>query len=350
MTYHESSVKLSPDLRPPIVVERCIGVRVRLSDSYLDCVAYLGFADPAIPGVIDIQGTGFFVAHDEALYLVTAAHVAKAFEDAAFSVRLNNDRGRAHIDQIQSGEWIKHPDEKVDVAVMRYDPPARMRVTAVRTRELLIDFKRWSKDIGVGDLAYVVGIYKYMSGKEKNIPVVHTGHIASMADGEPLPTKDWSWEGDPDKAPVLHINGYLVQVPTLEQSSGSPVFVRRSIETKGTDKEGNALRAWQYGSVWLLGLWHGAWTNATCEALGIPGVGVGITIPASLIVEALDQSKVKSMRDSEKASRIVAATPQSSRQIASKAGDDILRAAMNTPPKPRRAPKAKASRRTRAGS
>jgi hypothetical protein len=347
MTYLGARLQLPLELRPPLLAKRCEGVTVRLSDSYLDSVVYVGFGDPAIPGKIDIQGTAFFVAHDEALYLVTAAHVAKCFKDVPFSIRLNDERRKAYVDQVESATWVNHPNDDVDVAVMRYDPPAKMRVTAIRTKEMLIEFKRWSKNIGVGDLAYVVGVYKYMSGKERNIPVVHTGHIASMADGEPLPTKDWTWDGDPDDAPTIRIKGYLVQVPTLEQSSGSPVFVRRSLETLAIPKdETTPVRSWQYGSVWFLGLWHGAWTSRTCEELGVPGVGVGITVPATFILEALDQPKVKAMRDKEKAKRVVAATPQSGRQAGdSQLRDSILKNLLTSPPEPRKkTPKSKAKK------
>lgn len=344
-------VELPLELRPPIVAERekGSGTFVRLSDSYLDNVVYLGIADPAKPGAIETFGTGFLLGHDEVLYLVTAAHVARTLE-APFSVRLNRaDKGGGQVDQVESGEWTYHEDDKVDVAVIRYTPPRWARVIATSSRQMVNEFKRERKNIGVGDLAYVVGVFQPITAKARNVPVVHTGHIACMDEQEPIPTKDWRWAGEPKSAPILHINGYLVQVPTMEQSSGSPVFVRRSLKIKDVDlKDGSdPVTAWQYGSVWLLGLWHGAWTNEICNAIGIPGVGMGITIPATKIIETLNQPTLVSQREKEKASREYAATPQARKGFgdgfnnatqarqAAKRGDALLKTLLATSPEPK---------------
>ena len=61
-----------------------------------------------------------------------------------------------------------------------------------------------------------------------------------------------------------------------------------------------------YGSVWLLGLWHGAWTDDVGKYLHIAkdtvtlGMGMGITIPAPRIMEALDQPELVAIRKAAK--------------------------------------------------
>jgi hypothetical protein len=228
---------------------------------------------------------------------------------------------------------------------MPYDPPRWARVKYVHGKYVVSDFKRQTKDIGVGDLAYVVGIFKPIRAKDRNVPVVHTGYIASMADGELLLAQDWrvgAREGD-----NIEMQGYVIQAPTLPRASGSPVFVRRSIETltpalpkdqiinPGTAVKVPLLRSWLHGSVWLLGLWHGAWDDT----------GMGVCIPALKIMETLDQPELKAMRQASKESKAKehVVKPQSSPKEVARAGDDILRAALSTPPLEK--PKAKVSKR-----
>ena len=65
--------------------------------------------------------------------------------------------------------------------------------------------------------------------------------------------------------------------------------------------EAGAVKAWQYGSVWLLGLWHGAWTDRFAAELGLPaGLGMGVAIPATKILEVLQQQNVVKDREEAK--------------------------------------------------
>lgn len=366
MTYHEESVELPLELRSPLIVERPIGsgTFVRLNDSFLRCIVYLGWPIAGTEDEIDPVGTGFLVIHDEQIYVVTAAHVALRFNDVPFGIRLNKAAdGSGKVEHIASGKWYFHPDDKVDVAVLPYTPPPWARANAFPTRSMISEFKKETKEIGPGDQAYVVGIFKLLPGVKKNNPVVHTGHVASMADGEDIETLDW--RSTAKEPPRLKINGYIVQVHTMPQASGSPVFVRRSLlgytaytftKNETEDQRAQRLVSGIYGSVWLLGLWHGAWTDDLAKYLRIAkdtvtlGMGMGITIPAPRIIETLDQSELKSMRQAIKQSReqgpIV--TPQSRKTIVAQ-GDDILRAALNTPPIYQKKPKAKAAKKRHGG-
>lgn len=202
---------------------------MRLGDDYLGCIVYLGWPIAGTDDEIDAVGTGFLVAHDGAHYVVTAAHVALRFsrDSLPFGIRLNKVPNTGGVDRIDGAKWYFHPDDKIDVAVLPYVPPSWAAVKVFPTRHVISDFKRETKNIGPGDQAYVVGIFKLLPGVKRNNPVVHTGHVASTAEGEEIETLDWrSPAGSP---PTLKIQGYIIQVHTMPQASGSPVFVRRSL-------------------------------------------------------------------------------------------------------------------------
>lgn len=214
--------------------------------------------------------------------------------------------------------WYEHPtDTTVDVAVFPYTPPEWARANAFPTGSVLTDFKKQTKKIGPGDIAYVVGIFKLLPGAKRNNPVVHVGHLASFAEGEAIPTFDWRCNKKP--CPELKINGYIVQVDTMPQASGSPVFVRRSFPITAPDPDAKpqliegtnlqqvpVLRGEVYGSTWLLGLWHGAWTDDLSKMLALPqgsvnlGMGMGVTIPAPRILEVLNQPELMAMRQAKR--------------------------------------------------
>lgn len=362
MTYHEQGVELPLELKPPRIVERPpkSGVFVRLDDSYLRAIVYIGVKRPGDATEIDTHGTGFLVSHEGHSYIVTAAHVAVDFDDGPMDVRLNReDNGLGGIVSIDTAKWHYHPTDKtVDVAVMPFETPTWARVVHHPSKSFATEFKIGTKDFGAGDLAYVVGIFNKLRGTGKNVPFVHTGHIASMGQGESVTTEYWWLDG---KEKSIEINGYLVQVTTLPESSGSPVFVRRSLKGLAPEpgfkppegaKPGDKInvpmvRAWRYGSVWLLGLWHGHWT--TEERNVIVGDDMGICVPVPRILEVLNSEELKRMRqESDQLAKSKNAITQLSKSK-SMSGDDILRAALNTAPTPRVKPKAKSAKRGRAG-
>lgn len=292
---------------------------VRLSEDARRSVVYLGHKRHGTVNEIDPVGTGFLVnmGSPGGTYLVTAGHVAMKLENGAFDIRMNEryelrhgeSKPQGRIDHIENADWFFHPtDETVDVAVMRYLPPDWADALWWPYHLFLSEFKLGTKNTGPGDLAYVVGILHFMKGTFRNMPAVHTGHIVLMPEDERIPINNW--RSPRRKKELMMLDAYLVQANALPGSSGSPVFIRRSLDTTLTLPElqdPDPLRVSIPGSLWLLGLWRGAWFGKASDGLHIPKelrdnkvpVGIGSVVPAIKISEVLNHPQLQQMRPRE---------------------------------------------------
>src|SRR5258708_16164609 len=72
-------------------------------------------------------------------------------------------------------------------------------------------------------MCYTVGLWRLLEGKERNLPVVHTGNIARLPGEEKIPVRAPNKVGGREM-----VDGYLIEAQTLKGLSGSPVFVRPS--------------------------------------------------------------------------------------------------------------------------
>lgn len=279
---------------------------MRIYDDIQKTVVYLGIPIAGEPTAIEAHATGFVVDCDGQLYIVTAAHVAEHLGDGGFAARLNDKDCAGRVVHIDHAHWWRHPQEdNVDVAVVEFDPPEWADVSPFIPKWFLTAFKRETKDIGAGDLAHIVGLYHFVPGTKKITPIVHTGHIAMMDDDELLDARDWR-SATPKR---LAMQGYLVEAQTLDGLSGAPVFVRRSISAKVhvPDIDPNPLGVWWTGSLWLLGLWHGAWFGEPEAGKGINRrgsvkvpVGMGVVVPAIKILEVLQHPGLVARRQQRK--------------------------------------------------
>jgi Trypsin-like peptidase domain len=311
-------------------------------------------------------GTGFLVVMPDkrSVYLVTADHVAKTLGDGGFYVRMNRaDTGLAYPHLVETANWIRHPTTPhlVDIAVLKFEIPDWAKVNVYPRRGFLSDFKMGTKKIGPGDLAYVVGIFEPLHGRRRNIPAVHTGHISLIPEDEPLPVQDWN-APNPETAPPVEVEAYLVEAQnTLPGSSGGPVFVRRSLQTRlrddSIDPNPTGIDAWMHGSLWLLGVWTDAWFGDPAKILRIPKgrdikvpIGIGAVVPARKLIEILEQPQLMDKRATIKAMRDKARAPGkvSITQSMNRSGDDLLRNMMQMPPAPRSTPKGKTKRKKTA--
>jgi hypothetical protein len=215
---------------------------VRIADDLRKATAFLGEELPDDEGepAIHPRATGFFVTwqtdsscpiHDmepecSGIYLVTARHVAKQL-GGLFFIRYNKKEGGSDLEMVVNAEWTFHPDETVDVAVMHcgypdwadcVPIPGRMLtkpteidtlVSTVKEGDLLFN----NTNLGIGDIAYVVGLFHLVHGKNVNLPVVHTGHIALLPGDERIPVHD------PVSGKFHHVEAYLIEAHGLADFS-----------------------------------------------------------------------------------------------------------------------------------
>jgi hypothetical protein len=294
---------------------------VRLSEDLRKTVVFFGFEDPTPgKGGINCVGTGFLLNYDSSGYLVTAKHLAHGLGGGPFLVRLNRKDGSSENLAADNVRWYEHPDPDVDVCVMPFSLQAGDPYDAVYIPDemLVTDALKHAtgvKVLGIGDLTYVVGLFRLMSGQKRNLPMVHSGCIAMMPDDERIPIKDWR-----DKSRKIFVEGYLVETHALEGLSGSPVFVRPTVDVdvspKGVllDPRSTNISEWRavapVARVFLLGLWSGSWDAPPDEVVSIQtgkgarvSVGVGVVVAASKIKETLDISELIAARDQVKKQR-----------------------------------------------
>ena len=298
------------------------GFSMRLSSDARKCVVFLGYPDHTSgDNGITCEGTGFLLRYDGGCYLVTARHVAHLLGKTGSVARINTlDGGSKNVDG-DIVRWFFHPDPSVDVAVTPFTIPPQWGFDFRYISEsLLLTAEQMNTDnLDVGDLCYTVGLFRVLVGKQRNLPVVHTGNLARLAGEEKIPLKD---EYSP--AGVQMVDGYLVEAQTLSGLSGAPVFLRPTLKMSqpATDEQGQETILHLIASkdqIYLLGLWQAAWEAPAGEvitvdrgkSLTVP-VGMGVVVPASKIVEILELEELKRFRQQAKAATdaAVAATPQ----------------------------------------
>jgi hypothetical protein len=297
-------------------------------------------ADDEGQSAIDPMATGFFVIwqsdsgrpiHDmkpecSGIYLVTARHVAVPL-GSHFAIRFNKKGGSSDIERIEKARWTAHPDETVDVAVLHCGHPdwadcipipGRLLamptigdglVSTVEEGGLIFN----DPNLGIGDIAYVVGLFHLVHGKKVNLPVVHTGHIALLPGDEKISVFNRATRKR------QQVEAYLVEAHGLEGLSGAPVFARTSSPVtapyryegpplQGGHKPeypvGGRLHSWTV----LLGLWQGSWSEKPSKTLAkdknlkkdqkVP-VGMGVVVPANKIAETLNQPELVMARQKE---------------------------------------------------
>jgi hypothetical protein len=259
------------------------------------------------------------------IYLVTARHVAEPL-GSHFAIRFNKKTGGSDIERIEKARWTVHRDDTVDVAVLHcgypdwadcIPIPGRLLakptigdtiVSTVEADDLIFN----DPNLGIGDIAYVVGLFHLIKGHKVNLPVVHTGHIALLPGDEKIPV----WNRTTQK--MRQVEGYLVEAHGLEGLSGAPVFARTSSPVTapyryegppliGGVKMEQPVHGRLHSVTVLLGLWRSSWEGEPDDTLAkdkklsghrIP-VGMGVVVPANKIAETLNDPELIMARRKE---------------------------------------------------
>lgn len=345
---------------------------MRISDDARKCVVFLGDCDPSgDPAEFAPFATGFLLrpwtaARVEYVYLVTAKHCVQ--EGLPFWVRVNSEDGSELI-LFEDPEWVFHQDITVDVAVMHFPLVGKGRYASSRAAwggsQIM---KRWHEHaFGPGDLTYTVGLFTNHHGESRNIPLVHSGHIAAFYEDEKIRVRDWNPGKNPNEH--IYIDAYVVQCAAMPGASGSPVFVRETEraaaerhihEQSQPRKDGHNAKTGEptqwagggpdipnaYGGLHLLGLWHGSWEadglmiGAGRSIVRNPA-GYGIVVPAEKIIEVLDMPKLKGPREEAEAkaraakARTLPVADSMPRKEIQQRFDSTLKRMLDTPPKPK---------------
>lgn len=335
--------------------------KVRISNDVRRCVVFLGDCDvDGSPPSFEPYATAFLMSQHGvpgATYLVTAKHCVK--DGDPFWIRMNAKDG-ARLIPIESPEWIFHTDDTVDLAVMEFAPPAGCLFVPVWDDPVRVyPGHEWSSGFGPGDLTYTIGLFRAHGGTKKNIPLVHTGHIAAFSEDEKIEVDDWD---DPTGKKRKLIDAFIVQCSAMPGSSGSPVFVRKPVEVLDErhthDRRGKTTKGFSYvahtppqayGPVRLLGVWRGSWElpekDFRARATIRYPAGYGTIVPGEKIEEILNMPHVKEKRDkaaqaSQEARRAKKETPVADsvprpRKSTKKVFDATLKRMLDTPPDPR---------------
>jgi len=272
---------------------------MRMPDQILNTVCFIS------PSTADIKyrGTAFIVAvrggHGNAyLHLVTAKHVAKAVEGAPFVIGINTKKGsKAILDadlEAKGMKWWYHPTEPdaVDAAVTLFSPSLEhyeeLDVEWVfedmfTTPEIV---KR--AGIGIGDEIAIVGLFTAFSGKDRHFPIARIGNLA-MLPTEKIPVKGFT-----------PMETYLAEGRSIGGLSGSPVFVRETLNMLVQTEDGFPKPLGGVGQIHFLGLMHGHWDVpkdfSAVVQVEVVNMGISIIVPAHKIMEVVNHPELVEMR------------------------------------------------------
>jgi hypothetical protein len=275
---------------------------MRVDDKVRKTIVFIGVARG--PSFV-AHGTGLigvnFIGDNAFQTLITARHVIDGIKGDRVHVRLNTREGSARIIETLKADGIFHENARIDVAVCPSVLPkekfdylhAPLFAPYILTEEVIRE-----RDIGIGDEVFIAGMFVSRLGETKNIPILRSGTIAAMPE-EKIET-----------AYGYH-DAYLIEARSIDGLSGSPVFVQmpawRTVDGQTKMQHGQS----QYLLGMLLG--HGQVGNPgdTIEILqpstdrpesqkvevAVPlNTGIGVVLPISYLVEAVEQPAIEERR------------------------------------------------------
>ena len=317
MQNSDTRVDLVPRWNGRFRIERGYDPTVRVPDFVLKCVGFVCPVEHRDSGGVpsgEPQGTGFFVSvpceHPEMLakgactvYFVTAKHVLDELKGRKIFFSVNKiGGGKTTIERIIGDRWWHHPtDSTADVAVAPVWPSHDADLISVNIAQLGVPSLLASVNIGIGDEVYSTGLFAPVDVEHQNVPIIRQGNLAM------LPAQQIQTE-------LGYADMYLIEARSIGGISGSPVFVRPTIEFKVPEKRtGKPFDVFGAGlGIILLGLMHGHWDVKESEMnkarfvhdrqRGV-NMGIAMVVPAIKILETINQEALMKMRrDEEKRS------------------------------------------------
>jgi hypothetical protein len=269
---------------------------MRVPDSLIKCVGFVSvFGGENTP--MSYGGTAFIVTirMDEThgyAHLVTAKHVADAIAPGEAVIAMNARDGAPLFLRTGEQQWFFHPTEpeSVDAAVLPFGSPrfgeydiAHIPETAFATDERITEYS-----IGIGDEVVIVGLFTKFFGQSHLIPIVRAGNIAMMP-RDRVPVKEFG-----------EMEAYLAEGRSIGGLSGSPVFVRNTVNMPAKTAQGEASMISGLGPLHFLGLMHGHWDLparfSEAEKKEAVNMGISIIVPAKKILEVLYHPELVAMR------------------------------------------------------
>ena len=333
--------------------------------SFLNCVFFLYANENDAKRGLRAGGTGFIMAMPSEdgrghHYGVTNYHVAVS--GGCSCIRLNTTDGKVDTLTFGPEDWYFIPG-KDDVAVVPLDfsdTVGKFFLTFIGTNLIHTAKSLASDEIGPGDDVFMAGRFIDIDAKETNTVSVRFGNISTV----PVPIEQ----------PNDYIGDcYCVDMHSRTGYSGSPVFVYRTPGSSLKWIVGGGPVQLAHANFALLGIHCGQFKDElpikgrrkerkTREAKlasrsheeYIEGMsGMTIVIPAERILDILNLPELAALRAKEVEMRKQDGlqqpkpVPEIAAPVDPRGGDEILRAALNTPPLEK--PKAKGSKRGRGG-
>ena len=213
---------LAAEPRPvlgPRVNQKFGGLTLRVFEDFRRSVVFFGKQSPP-DGQIKYGGTGFLLIDDFegdlVPLVVTARHVAKQLEEDFF-VRINKHGGESIALPVANATWCHHPDKNVDLSALIHIFNPKIYDCTYFSTAIIMPYS--PTEIFCGDTVSLVGLFRLRAGSKRNVPIVHTGHIASVPDpNEKIPLTD-RVTGLP-----IEVASYLIEAQTFDGLSGSPVL------------------------------------------------------------------------------------------------------------------------------
>lgn len=253
----------------------------------LKCVGFVGGLWDSEP---EVKGTCFFVVRGSNrirnwgwIYAVTARHVIDgiAHKGGAVMLRLNTSPDGAEWVPCPK-PWSVHSDDSIDVAITPFsiEPPMDHKCFPIDQRVGHPNVSHiWNPD--VGDELFFPGLFAPHYGRQRNEPIVRTGHIAAM------PKEKIAVRLAPDK--IRDIDAHLIEARSIGGFSGSPVFyyTGNALRSGGTMMSG--------ARYFLMGLMHGHYDvrdlgtdHVSLDEARI-NMGIGIVVPVQKIIDTLEE-------------------------------------------------------------